>query len=82
MKLGISIGLLGFGLASSVYAEDYPAAYFQPKIIYSATNGDGSSSAANAKKTEDTVEYDSRYPAANFQPRVIYIATDPTSSAR
>lgn len=54
----------------------YPAAYFQPKVIYSAeglttnTPAPAAQPVAAAQKSE----VDPRYPAAYFEPKVIYIS--------
>jgi hypothetical protein len=62
--------------ASVVSAQDYPAADFQPKVIYrdeTVVNVTPTNSASNPCVTkEDKVEVDAKYPAANFQPKVIY----------
>lgn len=65
-------------LASSsvMAASDYPAADFQPKVIFSdsgAQPAGGSSSAGAASKS---VEADSKFPAANFEPKVLYSDVD------
>ncbi len=65
-------------LASSsvMAASDYPAADFQPKVIYSdsgAQAAGGSSSAATAAKS---VAADSKFPAANFEPKVLFSDTE------
>lgn len=56
--------------------EQYPAADFQPSVVYQDPNYKSSSTAstkheAPASKTA-TAEVDSQYPAANFQPQVVY----------
>lgn len=65
--------------SSSVMAEsDYPAADFQPKVLYSdssAQQGASTSSAPAAKaaaKVEEKVEADPNYPAAHYQPKVLF----------
>ena len=71
-------------LASPIVgAEDYPAANFQPTVIYSDIDEDSKTSSASASKAE-TSQPDSNYPAANFQPTVVYSDSDykhPTSTA-
>jgi hypothetical protein len=72
-------------LASTVAGADqqYPAADFQPEVLYQdsdyiAKNSPAKASASTAKTTSNTVntvesnEVDARYPAANFQPEVLY----------
>ena len=63
-------------LASSsvMAASDYPAADFQPKVIYSDSGAGGSSSAATAAKS--AVAADPKFPAANFEPKVVFSDTD------
>ncbi|WGS86564.1 MULTISPECIES: hypothetical protein [Methylomonas] len=62
--------------SSMVVAQDYPAADYQPKVLYSNPDYANSSSASNvaapAAKVVETVEADPNYPATNFQPKVLY----------
>ncbi|MGZ4960393.1 MAG: hypothetical protein ACXV7J_14150 [Methylomonas sp.] len=72
--------------ASAASAQDYPAADFQPKVVFqdpsiieqapSKPAAASSSSAVpcvpEAAKTEVQAENDPKYPAANFQPKVIF----------
>ncbi|GFO73129.1 hypothetical protein BJAS_P3747 [Bathymodiolus japonicus methanotrophic gill symbiont] len=72
LKKGIFTALL---LASPFVTAgtDYPAADFQPKILYQDESyqhqGSGSSSSSQGEKSTA----DANYPAANFQPEVLYI---------
>ena len=68
-------------LVSSVVSADekYPAADFQPTVVYQDENYiKNSSSTQTAVKqaapvvAEEKTEVDSKYPAADFQPKVIY----------
>lgn len=69
-------------LASSVVSADekYPAADFQPSVVYQDENyiKNGSSThtavkqAAPVVAAETTHQVDSKYPAADFQPKVVY----------
>ena len=75
-------------VTSVVSAQDYPAADFQPKVVYrdeslvkSVPAASPASSvpceAANtvdkvASKAAEKVEFDPQYPAANFQPKVLF----------
>ncbi len=63
--------LLASPLASA--KSDYPAADFQPKVLYSDSEYQHAESApaksAPAKKAKAS---DSRFPAADFQPKVLY----------
>ncbi len=83
MTHGLLIALL-LG-ASAASAQDYPAADFQPKIVYqdksvveqAQSKPTAASSAAapcvsTEAKAEVQAEADPKYPAANFQPKVIF----------
>lgn len=71
--------------ASSVGAVDYPAADFQPKVVYrdpsvtevapAATNSAAANTAAPCVNQPQQSEVDPKYPAANFQPKVVYGGT-------
>lgn len=63
--------------SSMAMAEEYPAADYQPKVLY--TNPEYSSGKAAAaaaapapKSVAKEVEADPAYPATNFQPKVLY----------
>ena len=59
-----------------VGAEDYPAANFQPTVIYSdVAENEGKATSKSTSKAE-TSQPDSNYPAANFQPTVVYSDSD------
>jgi hypothetical protein len=67
--------------SSLAMAEDYPAADYQPKVLYTnpdynaaASSSSAAKPAAKAKEVE-VVEQDANYPAANYQPKVLF--TDP-----
>jgi len=63
-------------LASPIVgAEDYPAANFQPTVIYSDVAEDSKATSTSSSKA-GTSQPDSNYPAANFQPKVVYSDTD------
>ena len=82
VKLGLLSGLLL--VAAAVNAQDYPAADFQPKVIYT----DESVMGADVKTTQSPCvsqevasssaiqEIDPKYPASNFQPKVIFSETN------
>ena len=79
MKKIIILGLAtaAIGLATSTASagsdEQYPAANFQPKVIYIDKESVKSSSTCPDQKTaEKATEFDPKYPAANFEPKVIY----------
>ncbi len=71
--------LLTSGMAMA--ESDYPAADYQPKVLY--TNPDYKESAAPAAKSAPAskpaaveVEADPNFPATNFQPKVLYSDSD------
>ncbi|KAF3978059.1 MAG: hypothetical protein HFP77_03970 [Methylococcales symbiont of Iophon sp. n. MRB-2018] len=49
---------------SSAFDANYPAANFQPKILFIAASAN--------KSTAETSSFDPAFPAANFEPKVIY----------
>ena len=62
-------------LASPVVgAEDYPAANFEPTVIFSDVDeaGTQSSSSSGSRSNAEKSQADSQYPAANFEPKIIY----------
>ena len=71
-------------LASTAASADqqYPAADFQPEVLYQDTDYIAKNSPSTAKAPESTAkatssaaegnDVDSKYPAANFQPEVLY----------
>ena len=65
---------------SAVYAQDYPASNFQPKVIYSSEPVVVSQAAVSlapcTPAKEAQTEVDPRYPAASFQPKVIFSSAD------
>jgi hypothetical protein len=64
-------------LASPIVgAEDYPAANFQPTVIYNDTDDKQSTSSSTSNTQAKTSEPDTNYPAANFQPTIVYSDTD------
>lgn len=77
------LGLLLSGIISAPLTavannddSQYPAANFQPKVIFADDSVKAASSSSN------TSSFDSNYPAANFQPKVLYVdASAATSSA-
>lgn len=75
LRICASAFVLGAAMANTAMAgeEKYPAASFQPSVIYSnaeliAKSGSASSSAQAAAP----VAADPKYPAAYFAPSVIY----------
>lgn len=83
LNQGILVGLLL--VASTVSAEEYPAADFQPKVLFQdesviaeSTVATNSAAAApcvgqeSPAQKEQAAEFDPNYPASNFQPKVIF----------
>lgn len=64
------LGLLIAGIISSpltaIADSEYPAANFEPKVIFA---DDSAKSSTSSKKSA----FDANYPAANFQPKVLYV---------
>jgi hypothetical protein len=70
-KVAMVLSLLSSPLAFA--GEDYPAANFEPKVLFSSDEASSSAASAPvAAKSVETVEVDSNYPAANFQPKVTF----------
>lgn len=72
--LGLTVVGLSLGsLTASAKSDDsgYPAAYFQPKVIYQDKDAVKSAS-KQAKPVKRKVVFDPKYPAAYFEPKVIY----------
>ena len=75
VKKGIFTALL---LASPLVTAgtQYPAADFQPKVVYQDKDyqheGSESSSSASSASVGETAKADANYPAATFQPKVVY----------
>lgn len=70
-KVAMVLSLLISPLAFA--GEDYPAANFEPKVLFSSDEASSSATSAPvAAKAVETVEVDSNYPAANFQPKVTF----------
>jgi len=87
MKKIIISGLLTAGLAlcsltaSAAGDDQYPAANFQPKVVFidkdAAAAASSSSESAAPKCAEKAAaakqsEFDPKYPAASFEPKVVY----------
>ncbi len=85
MKKTIILGLataviaLATFTASAESDDKYPAANFQPKVVYIDKDSVAVSAKSSAKCTcpdqktaEKATEFDPKYPAAHFSPKVIY----------
>lgn len=86
MKVILNAFLMGLVLTSFMAkAEDYPAANFQPKVLYSDADYKPPVSAApsSSTTTESPVSVDDpNYPAANFQPKVLFSDESAASSSK
>lgn len=84
-KIQLNQGMLGGLLlvAASVNAQEYPAADFQPKVLFqdeSVVNEALSAASAQVPcvnqavdaKKDVVAEVDPKYPASSFQPKVIF----------
>jgi hypothetical protein len=61
--------------ASAGGTDPYPAANFEPKVIYidkDAVKSAPECQSQSQKPAEKAAEFDPKYPAANFVPKVIY----------
>lgn len=74
------LAALVFASSSVLAASDYPAADFQPKVLFS---DESAQSAPESKPAAAAVveESDSNFPAANFQPKVLFKDSDYKHSA-
>jgi hypothetical protein len=87
MKKTLIQGLLtaGFALcsfaASAASDDQYPAANFQPKVVFidqeaaaatSASSASDSSKCPQQAAAAKQTEFDPKYPAASFEPKVLY----------
>jgi len=65
-------------LASSsvMAASDYPAADFQPKVIYSDSGAQAAGGSSSASTAAKSVAADSKFPAASFEPKVLFSDTE------
>jgi len=74
------LAALVFASSSVLAGSDYPAADFQPKVLFS---DESAQSAPESKPAAATVveEADPNFPAANFQPKVLFKDSDYKHSA-
>ncbi len=78
MKKMILLGLAIAGLSSISFSaaaksddSEFPAAYFQPKVIY--IDKDAAKASGKVRKAKKRkAAFDPKYPAAYFEPKVIY----------
>jgi hypothetical protein len=75
----LGLGAVSLSLLSSMAmaTNDYPAADFQPKVVYIDEDAVGKTASASQQQTA----YDPDYPAASFQPKVVYIDKDAAKKA-
>jgi hypothetical protein len=80
--LGWAIAGIALNPVGAFAAQDskYPAADFQPKVLF--VDEAAVKAAAATSVSSGSTEQDSKYPAANFQPKVIFLAEDAASSAK
>ncbi|HEY8218932.1 MAG TPA: hypothetical protein VIF86_02420 [Methylobacter sp.] len=79
MKKTIILGLTTAVIALTSFTasagndDQYPAANFQPKVVYIDKEAvKASPKCPDQKPSEKATEFDPKYPAANFTPKVIY----------
>lgn len=65
--LSVGIFLMPFTVTANSDDSQYPAANFQPKVIF-------------LDESVRLVEDDAKYPAANFQPKILYIDASAASA--
>lgn len=70
----VVLAALVLASSSVLAASDYPAADFQPKVLYSDESAQSAPDAAPAAAAPAAVveEADSNYPAASYQPKVLF----------
>jgi len=74
------LAALVFASSSVLAASDYPAADFQPKVVYSDENAQSATESSSAASAQ-AVEADPNFPAANYQPKVLFKDSDYKHSA-
>ena len=62
--------LISLNSSITVASEKYPAANFEPTVIYSNQDYQATNT---GKSTRETSKADANYPAANFEPKTIYL---------
>ncbi len=83
MKKIIILGLTAIVMALATFTASaesdaqYPAANFEPKVVYIdkesvKDSGKSSTKCPDQKPAEKATEFDPKYPAANFSPKVVY----------
>lgn len=75
--IGVVVALL-MASSQAIAESDYPAANFEPKVVYSnpeykeGADAPAESASKPATAAVSAEEADPNYPAANFQPKVVY----------
>lgn len=79
MKKIIIFGLTTVGLVLTSWSalatsdnSDYPAAYFQPKVIFADESAVAEPKKNNCEPKPKQTEFDPKYPAASYEPKVVY----------
>ena len=75
LGLAAAVAALAPLTASAESDSQYPAADFQPKVIYiDKDSAKPSPKCPSQQKTAEkaTAEFDPKYPAANFEPKITY----------
>ncbi|MCQ8183266.1 hypothetical protein NP603_19290 [Methylomonas sp. SURF-1] len=85
IKLAAGAFVVSMFFVPCVWAVDYPAADFQPKVVYrdpsiaefapAPANTAAPVNVATPCVNQQQSEVDPKYPAANFQPKVVYSGT-------
>jgi hypothetical protein len=73
--LGLATAVIALGSLTASAGSDsqYPAANFQPKVVFIDKEAVKTSTKPTPKKNSETkAEFDPKYPAAYFTPKVIY----------
>jgi hypothetical protein len=73
--LGLTTAVIAFAsfIVSAGSNDPYPAANFEPKVIYiDKESVKATPQCPPQKSAEKATEFDPKYPAANFTPKVIY----------
>lgn len=71
--------IMSLSSSITVASEKYPAANFEPTIIYSNQDYQETSNNTSSRKTSKA---DANYPAANFEPKVVYLDDKYTSQSK
>lgn len=65
------LSLASFNVSARSDDNEYPAAYFEPKVVY--IDKDAVKDAQKTRRAKKRkVQFDPKYPAAYFEPKVIY----------